>query len=131
MEHRNLIGFSLKNVAKRLNSINIIINLQNHKPFPKSKERTLSWYTYQNRWVRISDNGYFNRARLVTSLINFSFVKIKIPDSLLLQGTTGLTDKQLCLQNYLRLLNLFFIYKIKQSFCGIFSQLSQGCLYRC
>jgi hypothetical protein len=72
----DLTRFSLKYITKRFNSINIQINLQYQKPFPKPKEQMLSYYTYQNRWVKVFDNGYFNKARLVTSLIDFSFIPL-------------------------------------------------------
>ncbi len=56
MKPKDLTGYSLKSVARRLNSINIEINLQHHLPFPKPKERLLSYYTYQNRWVKVNNN---------------------------------------------------------------------------
>jgi len=46
----NLNCFSFKDIAQRLNSINIQINLQYQKPFPRPKEKMLSYNTYQNRW---------------------------------------------------------------------------------
>ena len=71
----DLTKFSLKFITKRLNSINIQITLSNQKPFPKPRQRLLSYYTHQNRWVKVFNNGYFNKARLVTSLIDFSFIR--------------------------------------------------------
>lgn len=49
MKPKDLTGYSLKNISKKLNSINIQINLSNQRPFPKPKERMLSYYTDQNR----------------------------------------------------------------------------------
>lgn len=86
MRFKNLIAFSLKPIAKRLNSINITINLQHQEPFPKPKKRMLSWYTYQNRWVKILPNGYFNKARLVTSLIDFTFIRSLVADAYSKEG---------------------------------------------
>jgi hypothetical protein len=77
----NLTKFPLKYITKRLNSINIQINLQHQRPFPKPKEQMLSCYTYQNRWVKVFNNGYFNKARLVTSLIDFSFIRSLVADA--------------------------------------------------
>ena len=82
----DLTKFSLKYITKRLNSINIQINLQHQRPFPKPKERLLSYYTYQNRWVKVFDNGYFNKARLVTSLIDFSFIRSLVADAYSSEG---------------------------------------------
>jgi len=82
----NLNCFSLKSIAKRLNSINIQINLQHQKAFPRPKERMVSYYTYQNRWVKVFNNGYFNKARLVTSLIDFSFIRSLVADAYSCEG---------------------------------------------
>ncbi len=82
----NLNCFSLKEIAKRLNSINVQINLRHQRVFPKPKERMLSYYTYQNRWVKVFNNGYFNRARLVTSLIDFSFIPSLVADAYSKEG---------------------------------------------
>lgn len=82
----DLKRYSLKEIAKRLNSINIQISLQHQKAFPKPKEQTFSYYTYQNRWVKVFDNGYFNRARLVTSLIDFSFIRSLVADAYSKEG---------------------------------------------
>lgn len=75
MYHKDLTAFSLQAISKKLNSINIQINLQHQIPFPKPKELMLSWFSYQNRWVKILPNGYFNKARLISSLIDFSFIR--------------------------------------------------------
>jgi hypothetical protein len=86
MKPKDLTGYSLKNIAKRLNSINIQISLQHQRPFPKPKERMLSYYTYQNRWVKVFNNGYFNKARLITSLIDFSFIRSLVADAYSCEG---------------------------------------------
>lgn len=72
---KDLRSFSIKRVAKRMNAINMTVRLKNKRPFPKIKDKMLSWYTYQLRFVKISKEGYFNRARLVSSLIDFSFIR--------------------------------------------------------
>jgi hypothetical protein len=51
MKPRDLTSYSLKNISARLNSVNIQVNLQYQRLFPKPKEQLLSYYTYQNRWV--------------------------------------------------------------------------------
>jgi hypothetical protein len=86
MKPRDLTAYSLKNVARRLNSINIQINLQHQRSFPKPREKMLSYYTYQNRWVKVFNNGYFNRARLVTSLIDFTFIRSLVADAYSKEG---------------------------------------------
>lgn len=82
----DLTRFSLKYITKRLNSINIQINLKHQRPFPKPKERMLSYYTYKMRWVKVFNNGYFNKARLVTSLIDFSFIRSLVADAYSREG---------------------------------------------
>lgn len=82
----DLTRFSLKHISQRLNSVNISINLQHQRPFPRPKEQMLSYYTYQNRWVKIFDNGYFNRARLITSLIDFTFISSLVADAYSKEG---------------------------------------------
>lgn len=86
MYHKNLISYSLKNITRKLNAINIQINLQHQIPFPKPREHLLSFYSYQQRWVEISNNGYFNRARLASSFIDFSFVRSLVADSYSKEG---------------------------------------------
>ncbi len=82
----DLRRYSLREITKKLNSINIQINLKHQRPFPKPKERLLSYYTYQNRWVKVFNNGYFNRARLVTSLIDFTFIRSLVADAYSCEG---------------------------------------------
>lgn len=83
---KDLSCFSLKYIFKKLNSINISINLHYSLPFPKPREQMLSWYSYTNRKVKIFPNGYFNKARLVTSLIDFSFVRSLVADAYSKEG---------------------------------------------
>jgi hypothetical protein len=82
----DLTKFSLKYITKKLNSINIQINLAHQRPFPKPKEQMLSYYTYKKRWVKVLNNGYFNKARLITSLIDFSFIRSLVADAYSKEG---------------------------------------------
>jgi len=74
---RNLFPFHLGNVIKKLNKIRIAINLQYQQPFPKSKSRLLSSYSFVPRRIKIKSSGEIagGLARFVTSLIDFSFVR--------------------------------------------------------
>jgi len=74
----NLTEFTLKQCLRKLNSINVEINLEHQRPFPKIK--MASHYEYQFRYIRIDPLGYFNRARFVTSLINFTFIRSIVAD---------------------------------------------------
>lgn len=128
MKPRNLTGYSLKNIAKRLNSINIQINLQYQRPFPKPKERLLSYYTYQNRWVvKVFNNGYFNKARLVTSLINFSFIRSIVADAYSCEGGNCYDPVSLFLCNLFRWLENLPSMK---DFCKLLHDRFNGHPYR-
>jgi hypothetical protein len=74
---RNLFPFHLGNVIRKLNEIRIAINLQYQQPFPKSKSRLLSSYSFVPRRIKIKSSGEIagGLARFVTSLIDFSFVR--------------------------------------------------------
>ena len=73
----NLFHFHLGNVIKKLNKIRITINLKHQNPFPKSKDRLLSHYSFVKRRINIKPSGEIQGglARFVTSLIDFSFVR--------------------------------------------------------
>ena len=73
----NLFPFHLGNVIKKLNQIRITINHQHQNPFPKTKERLLSYYSFVPRRIKIKPSGEIQGglARFVTSLIDFSFVR--------------------------------------------------------
>ena len=74
---RNLFPFHLGNVIKKLNQIRIAINLQHQKPFPKSKNRLLSYYCFVSRSMKVNPSGEIagGLSRFVTTLIDFSFVR--------------------------------------------------------
>lgn len=74
---RNLFPFHLGNVIKKLNQIRIAINLEYQKPFPKSRDRLLSYYSFVPRRIKIKPSGDIagGLSRFVTSLIDFSFVR--------------------------------------------------------
>ena len=74
---RNLFPFHLGNVIRKLNEIRIAINLKYQQPFPKSRSRLLSFYSYVPRRIKIKPSGEIagGLSRFVTSLIDFSFVR--------------------------------------------------------
>jgi len=78
---KDLTPFSLKEIQKKLNSINVKINLRHQDIFPKKRYRLLSWYQYKRRFVDISPQGYFSFSKLATSLIDFSFVRSLVASS--------------------------------------------------
>ncbi|MBA7499500.1 MAG: hypothetical protein GH144_01620 [Clostridia bacterium] len=78
---KDLTVFSLKEIQKKLNSINVKINLEHKETFPKERYRLLSFYQYKKRFVDISPQGYFSFSKLATSLVDFSFVRSLVASS--------------------------------------------------
>ena len=74
---KNLFPFHLGMIIKKLNKIRIAINLKYQQPFPKSRNRLLSYYSFVPRRIKIKPSGEIagGLSRFVTSLIDFSFVR--------------------------------------------------------
>jgi hypothetical protein len=72
--------FTIANVSKKLNEININISLSHQKPFPNRS--LLSTYRFKKRFVRIYENGDIQGGycRMITSLIDFSFIRSLVAD---------------------------------------------------
>ncbi|RLB99112.1 MAG: hypothetical protein DRH34_13085 [Deltaproteobacteria bacterium] len=72
---RPLDKFNISNVSKKFNEINIKTSIANYEPFPCYV--LLSNYMFKKRFVRILTNGDIQGgfANMITSLINFSFVR--------------------------------------------------------
>jgi len=71
----DLTVYSLTGVGKKLNLINVRVNLKHHHPFPKPPLWRLSHYAYRKRFVKITPQGYYDKSKLISSLIDFSFVR--------------------------------------------------------
>jgi hypothetical protein len=67
--------FTIANVSKKLNEININISLSHQKPFPNLT--FLSNYRFKKRFVKILPNGDIQGGytKMITSLIDFSFIR--------------------------------------------------------
>ena len=67
--------FTINNVSRKLNKINIKISLSHQKPFPNLN--LLSNYRFKKRFVKIYSNGDIKggMCRMITSLIDFSFIR--------------------------------------------------------
>jgi len=72
--------FTIDNVSKKLNEININISLSHQKPFPNMS--LLSTYRFKKRFVRIYENGDIQGGycRMIISLIDFSFIRSLVVD---------------------------------------------------
>jgi hypothetical protein len=71
----HLKKFTINNISKNLNKINIQISLSHNKPFPNLS--LLSHYSFKKRFVKIFPNGGIQGgyAKMIISLIDFSFVR--------------------------------------------------------
>jgi hypothetical protein len=71
----SLKNFTIANVSKKLNEININISLSHQKSFPNMS--LLSTYRFKKRFVKINGNGDIQGGycRMITSLIDFSFIR--------------------------------------------------------
>ena len=67
--------FTVNNVSKKLNKINFKVSLSHQKPFPNTS--LLSHYHFKKQFVRIFPDGSIQGgyARMITSLIDFSFIR--------------------------------------------------------
>jgi hypothetical protein len=67
--------FTINNVSRKLNEINLKISLPHQKPFPNLS--LLSRYQFKKRFVKIFPNGAVQGGycRMITSLIDFSFIR--------------------------------------------------------
>jgi hypothetical protein len=72
--------FTINNVIKKLNKININISLSHQKPFPNMF--LLSTYRFKKRFVKILPNGDIQGGytRMITALIDFSFIRALVAD---------------------------------------------------
>ena len=72
--------FTIANVAKRLNKININVSLSHQTPFPNL--HLLSHYRFTKRFVKIFPNGDIKggMCRMIASLIDFSFIRSLVAD---------------------------------------------------
>jgi hypothetical protein len=72
--------FTIANVSKKLNEININISLSHQKPFPNLN--FLSNYRFKKRFVKILPNGDIQGGytKMITSLIDFSFIRSIVAD---------------------------------------------------
>ena len=67
--------FTINNIARRLNKINLKVSLSHKKPFPKRS--LLSKYRFKKRFVEILPNGDVRGGyvKMLISLIDFSFIR--------------------------------------------------------
>lgn len=124
---KDLTVFSLKEIQRKLNSINVKINLEHKEVFPKERFRLLSWYQYKRRFVNISPQGYFSFSKLATSLIDFSFVRSLVASSYSREGGVCFDPASFFVLHLCRYLDEF---KSEKSFISLLHDKDQGRCYR-
>jgi len=79
----DLTQFSIDNIIANLKEINPAINWAHAKPFPKEESRWLSRYQFHPQFIHVNDDGSVRGglSQLVTSLIDFSFVRSVAADA--------------------------------------------------
>jgi hypothetical protein len=84
----DLTQFSIDTIIAKLKEINPAINWAHAKPFPKEESRWLSRYQFHPRFVHVNDDGSVRGglSQLVTSLIDFSFVRSVAADAYSIYG---------------------------------------------
>ena len=81
LSRRELRKFTLKEILKRINAINININLKHSKPFPKERSRLISFYEYRKRQIRFKKGRLpGGELRILISLVDFTFVRSLVAD---------------------------------------------------
>jgi len=124
---RNLTCFSLNEILRKLNSINVQINLEHQRIFPKERSRLLSLYQYKRRFVDISPQGYFSFSKLATSLIDFSFVRSLVASSYSREGGCCFDPASFFVLHLCRYLDRF---KTEKDFISCLNDKERGRCYR-
>lgn len=124
---KDLTVFSLKEIQRKLNSINVETNLKHQRVFPKERFRLLSFYQYKRRFVNISPQGYFSFSKVATSLVDFSFVRSLVVSSYKRCGGHCFDPASFFVLHLCRYLDEF---KSEKSFISLLHDKDQGRCYR-
>jgi len=82
---RRLADFSIREIFRKMQKINLQINLGLQKPFPK--ERLLSFYEYKGTKIRIKKGKLVGGLpRLIWCLIDFTFIRSIVADAYSSEG---------------------------------------------
>jgi len=119
--------FTISNISKNLNKINIKISLSHQKPFPRLS--MLSHYKFKKRFVKILPDGSIEggMCKMITSLIDFSFIRSLVQDRYSVFGPPPYDPVSLFL------LDLFWYidgYKTRKDFLSRLHDKDQGRAYR-
>ena len=120
-------NFTIANVSKKLNEINIKISLSHQNLFPNTS--LLSSYQFKKRFVKINDNGDIKGGycRMITSLIDFSFIRSLVADSYSPYGPPCYDPSSLFLLDLFRYIDN---HQDMGRFLGILRDVDRGRAYR-
>jgi hypothetical protein len=122
-----LSKFTINNIAKKLNKININVSLSHQRPFPNL--HLLSHYRFKKRFVKIFPNGDIKggMCRMIASLIDFSFIRSLVADCYSNKGPPCYDPPSLFLLDLFRYIDG---YKCMSRFCEVLRDEDQGRSYR-
>jgi len=79
---RRPADFSIREIFRKMRKINLQINLRSQRPFPKPRERLLSFYEYRRAKIRIKKiKLVVGLPRLIWCLIDFTIIRSVVADA--------------------------------------------------
>jgi len=119
--------FTINSVSKRINRINASVTLSHQRPFPNLC--MLSRYRFKKRFVNILPNGAIEGGlcRMITSLIDFSFIRSLVADCYSPMGPPCYDPVSLFLLELFRHIDG---YKDMSQFCEVLHDNERGRAYR-
>jgi len=119
--------FTISNISKSLNEININVSLSHQKPFPNVN--LLSKYHFKKRFVKIFPNGDIKGGypRMITSLVDFSFIRSLVADCYSCYGPACYDPPSLFLLDLFRYINE---YQKMSKFLEVVRDKDRGRCYR-
>ncbi len=125
---RRPADFSIRETSRKMQKINLQINLRSQRSFPKPKEKLLSFYEYKGAKIRIKKRKLVGGLpRLIWCLVDFSFIRSLVADAYSSEG--GPCYMILYLLFFLIYSGTFLGYTMKD-FCDILEDKYQGASYR-
>jgi hypothetical protein len=119
--------FTINNISRKLNEINVKISLSYQKPFPNPN--LLSNYRFKKRFIKIFSNGDIKggMCRMIASLIDFSFIRSLVADCYSPYGPPCYDPPSLFLLDLFRYIDG---HKNMSSFCEVLRDEDRGQAYR-
>ena len=124
---RRPADFSIREVSREMQKINLQINLGLQRSFPKPKERLLSFYQYKGAKIRIKKRKLVGGLpRLIWCLVDFTFIRSIVADAYSPEGGPCYDSVSLILLDLFR----YILGYTMKDFCEILQDKYQGAPYR-